>query len=93
MNKPYSENCAISLTKYYIIQIINAAMPDSLHQKEENGLLWPCHQAQHGTYMHYIIKENRRQAQQGKTKNYADGQHNIMIRSGLRGGNKEGTRL
>ena len=43
-------------------------MPTSWHQKEENCLLWPYHQAQH-TPTCIIRREHRRQARQRQTNN------------------------
>ena len=39
-----------------------------------------------------LRRENRRQAQPGQTKNDVDGKHNIAVRIGLCGDDKEGKR-
>ena len=48
-------------------------------KKEEIGLLWPHHQAQH-TPTFIIRRENRRNAQSGLSNNDVDGEYNRVVR-------------
>ena len=63
----------------------------SWHQKEDNVLFWPYHQAHH-TPTCNIRRENRRQAQQGQIKYYVDGEQNRVVLIWLCGSNKESKR-